>query len=192
MKFGIWVSWKSVKKIQVLLKSKRITGSLQEDQYTFLIVSCTVLRMRNVSDKSCRENQNTHIVFNDFFFFKKTLCSFWDNVEKYGRLGRPQMTIWHMHIPCWVPKATNTPSECVILNCFSTAIMVAQMCLNVILYVYCLSYLPFVLRCISMLCFIFHHFYFLHGTVAFYYFVFTIKKQSLWSGIMLWDLMLCS
>jgi hypothetical protein len=40
--------------------------------------------MRNVSDKSCRENQNMHILFNDFFF--KTLCSFWDKVEKYGRL----------------------------------------------------------------------------------------------------------
>jgi len=25
-------------------------------------------RMRNVSDKSCRENQNTHFVFNNFFF----------------------------------------------------------------------------------------------------------------------------
>jgi len=23
--------------------------------------------MRNVSDKSCRENQNTHIIFNNFF-----------------------------------------------------------------------------------------------------------------------------
>jgi len=37
-----------------------ITGTLHEDQYTFLIISRSVLlRMRNVSDKSCRENQNT-------------------------------------------------------------------------------------------------------------------------------------
>jgi len=49
----------------------RITGSLHEDQYTFFIVSRSVLlRMRNVSDKSCRENQNTQFLFNTFFFRK--------------------------------------------------------------------------------------------------------------------------
>ena len=48
---------------------KRITGILREDQYKFLITSVsTLLRMRNVSDKICRENQNTHFVFSNFFF----------------------------------------------------------------------------------------------------------------------------
>jgi hypothetical protein len=28
---------------------------------------------------------------------------------------RPQMTIWRMRIACWIPKATNTHSEYVIL-----------------------------------------------------------------------------
>jgi hypothetical protein len=32
--------------------------------------------------------------------------------------GRPQMTIWRMRIACWVPKATNTHSEYVILIAF--------------------------------------------------------------------------
>jgi hypothetical protein len=32
--------------------------------------------------------------------------------------GRPQMTIWHMHFACWVPKATNTYSKYVILVLF--------------------------------------------------------------------------
>ena len=32
--------------------------------------------------------------------------------------GRPQMTIWRMCIACWVPKATNTHSEYVILIAF--------------------------------------------------------------------------
>jgi hypothetical protein len=27
---------------------------------------------------------------------------------------RPQMTVWHMGIACWIPKATNTYSEYVI------------------------------------------------------------------------------
>jgi len=35
----------------------------------FLIISPSfLLIMRNVSDKSCRENQNTHFVFSNFFF----------------------------------------------------------------------------------------------------------------------------
>jgi hypothetical protein len=31
---------------------------------------------------------------------------------------RPQMTIWFMHIVCWITKATNTHSEYVILIAF--------------------------------------------------------------------------
>jgi len=29
-------------------------------------------------------------------------------------MGRPQMTMWCIRIACWMPKATNTHSECVI------------------------------------------------------------------------------
>jgi hypothetical protein len=32
--------------------------------------------------------------------------------------GRPQMTIWRMRIACWIPKATDTHSEYVILIAF--------------------------------------------------------------------------
>ena len=46
----------------------RITGALHEDLCTFMTLSRPLLlRMRNVLDKSCRENQNTHFVFNNFF-----------------------------------------------------------------------------------------------------------------------------
>ena len=31
---------------------------------------------------------------------------------------RPQMTIWRMRIACWIPKATNTHSQYVILTVF--------------------------------------------------------------------------
>jgi len=35
-------------------------GALHEDQYTFMIIShLLLLRMRNVSDESCKQNQNT-------------------------------------------------------------------------------------------------------------------------------------
>jgi hypothetical protein len=40
----------------------RITGTLSEDQYMFLNTSCSILlRMTNVSDESCGEDQNTHL-----------------------------------------------------------------------------------------------------------------------------------
>ena len=32
--------------------------------------------------------------------------------------SRPQTTIWHMHIACWIPHATNTLSEYVMLIVF--------------------------------------------------------------------------
>jgi hypothetical protein len=57
----------------------RITGTLHEDLCTFMITSRSVLfNMRYVSDKSYRENQNPHFVFNIFFFRKS--CRLWDNV----------------------------------------------------------------------------------------------------------------
>jgi hypothetical protein len=48
-----------------------------EDQCTFLIISRSILlRMRSASDRNCRLNQNTHLMF----FFR--LCLLWDNVKK--------------------------------------------------------------------------------------------------------------
>jgi hypothetical protein len=41
--------------------------------------------MRNCTDKSCRENQNTHFVFSKYFPKSVRLR---DNVEKYGRAGQ--------------------------------------------------------------------------------------------------------
>jgi hypothetical protein len=64
----------------------RTTCSLGEDQYTFLITCRWILlRMRNASDKSCRENQTTHVVIGNFFFKS---CRLWDNAEKSCRAGQ--------------------------------------------------------------------------------------------------------
>jgi len=39
----------------------RIAGTLHEDRCSFFIISRSfLLRMKNISDKRCRENQNTH------------------------------------------------------------------------------------------------------------------------------------
>jgi len=75
--------------------------------------------MRNVSDKSCKENQNTHFVFNNIYFFlKKRAVYEVTGGKKLVESGRSQMTIWHMRIACWIPKATNTHSGCVMLIAF--------------------------------------------------------------------------
>ena len=34
-----------------------------------------------------QKNQNTHFMFNNIFFFRKSFC-LWDNVVKYGRAGQ--------------------------------------------------------------------------------------------------------
>ena len=71
---------------------KVITGTLHEDQNTFLIISRSILlRMRNVSDKSCRENRNTHFVFNSTP--PRKWCRLWDSAKKNVEPDRPQMTI---------------------------------------------------------------------------------------------------
>ena len=65
--------------------------------------------MRNVSDKSCRENQNTHFVCRNFFFENRAVYEImWKNIVQRGR---PQMTIWRMRIAGLIPKATKTHSE---------------------------------------------------------------------------------
>ena len=70
--------------------------------------------MRNVSDKSCRENQNTFSVF-----FSPENHGVYEIMWKYiVDRGRAQVTIWRMRISCWIPKATNTHSEYVLLIAF--------------------------------------------------------------------------
>jgi len=58
-----------VEKVQVSLNSDKIKRYyLHKDQCTFFIIPRSFLfRMRNVTDKSFRENQNTHFVFSNFF-----------------------------------------------------------------------------------------------------------------------------
>jgi len=84
-----------------------MTGTFGEDQYIFLIISRSfLLRMKNVSDKLCSENQNAHFMFSNIFFFEN--CAIYEKMWKnIIDRGRPQMTTWHMSIACWIPKATN-------------------------------------------------------------------------------------
>ena len=78
-----------------------------------------LLRMRNVSDKSYRENPNTRFTFSNLFsFFRKSWLSviMWKNMVEPGW---PQTKIWRMRIACWIIKAINTHPEYIIVIAFS-------------------------------------------------------------------------
>jgi hypothetical protein len=74
MKFGIRVFFANIsRKVKFHLTLTIITGTLHEaDRYTFFISLSVLLRMRNVSDKSCTENQNTYFTYSNFFSPKKS------------------------------------------------------------------------------------------------------------------------
>jgi hypothetical protein len=83
----------------------------------FFIIFCPfLLIMRNVSDKSCRGNPNTHFMFDNFF---QKSCCLWDNVEKCcTAVQATDDSMAHVHciLDAWGYKYTH--SGCIILNAF--------------------------------------------------------------------------
>jgi len=67
---------KSATKIAASIKSDKNIGYFTRRP----IYRSVLLRMRKVSNKNRRENQNTHLVFNNYM---RTSCRLWDNVERY-------------------------------------------------------------------------------------------------------------
>jgi hypothetical protein len=72
--------------------------------------------MRNVSDKSCRENQNTRFVF--IISLSEILAIYETTLTNMVESARPQMTTWRMRFSYWITKATDRHSEYVILIAF--------------------------------------------------------------------------
>jgi len=65
----------------------RIAGS--EDVCTFMISHQSLLRMRNVSNKSCKESQNTRFMFNNSIYDSCAIYEvMWKSVE--SRAGHRQ------------------------------------------------------------------------------------------------------
>jgi hypothetical protein len=50
--------------------------------------------MKNVSDKICRENQNTNFVFHAFFLNRVVYAIIWENIVEPGR---PDDNMAHAH-----------------------------------------------------------------------------------------------
>jgi hypothetical protein len=69
-----------------------MTGTSHEDQYTFMIISHRILlRKETLSDKTCRENQNTYFIFNNLLSENRAVCEArWKNTLEPDS---PQMTI---------------------------------------------------------------------------------------------------
>ena len=113
MEFLIWVLFENIsRKFKFHWNLTRIADTLQEGQYTFMIISCLVLlRIRNISDKTGTENQ-TCILYSTIFFSSK-IVPFMRQCRKISYSltdDRRQYDAGASH-----PKATITLSENVIL-----------------------------------------------------------------------------
>jgi len=75
-------------------------------------------------------------MFNNFLKIVPFCEMVWKNLVESGT---PHTTVWRMHAACWIPKATNTHFEYVILIALPQQKMLAWMHLSVTLYVHCLS-----------------------------------------------------
>ena len=104
--------------------------------------------MRNVSDKSCRENQNTHFVFSNFFSFENHAVYeiVW---KKYGRIR--QATYDNMAPAHCMLVATNTHTEYEILIAFQRQQTLHERVSMLGLYVHYLSCLVLVYRLLTTL-----------------------------------------
>jgi hypothetical protein len=87
-----------------------VMGTLNEDLCTFMIVFWAILlTVRSVSDRKCRENQNTRFIFKTFV---RTSCCLWDNVKKirYSQTGHIyQYSTLHTH--CMLDKRLQTHTQ---------------------------------------------------------------------------------
>ena len=103
-------------KFQASAKHDQHNGTSRAHRCTFMIMPCSFLvRIRNVSHKSATKIK-TQILCSVSFFFVENRAVFevmWKNTAEQDS---PQMTIWRMRVVCWIPKGTDTHSECVMLE----------------------------------------------------------------------------
>ena len=101
--------------------------------------------MKNVSDKSCRENQNT-ILYS--ITPPPKIVTFCDNVEKCGTAGQATdgNTTRRMRFSSLITNVTNTHSEYLITIAFLRQKLLNERAFILGLHVRCLSYLQIMLR----------------------------------------------
>ena len=130
----------NIRALKICRENSRLIKIWQEYQVLYMKTgTCTfmgisrriLLRMRNVSDKSCRENQKK-LCFSATVFRKS--CRFWENEEKCraARQATDCNTIWRVRFACWITKTTDTHTHRIRnFYCFTTVKMVMRTRLNV-------------------------------------------------------------
>jgi hypothetical protein len=104
-KFDIWEFFGNLsKKFKFHENPPRITSTVHKGVFTFMTISRWILlRMRNVLDKTCRENQNTHFMFSTFL---SIIVPFMRKCRKnWCRMRGHEMTVWCICVACWISKA---------------------------------------------------------------------------------------
>ena len=128
---------KYIEKLQVLFKSEKNNRYFTWRPTNVFDNISVLLRIRNVSEKRCRQNQNTYFVFHIFPpEYPAVYEIMWKNILE---TARPQLTIWRMLIACWINKATSRHSEYVIIIAVTLKQWSHEHISVFILYVNCLS-----------------------------------------------------
>jgi hypothetical protein len=94
----------------------RITSTLHEDQYAFLIIAHSVLlRRESIIEKLQRKIKTFYV---QLIYLSENRAAYeiiWINIAEPNR---PKTTLWRARITCWVSKASVTHSEHVVLIAF--------------------------------------------------------------------------
>ena len=109
---------KFAQKIQVPLQSDKNNRHFTWRPLYIFVTKCRwiLLRIKNIPDKSCTENQHIDFIFNTFSSENRAVYEImWKNIVQPDR---PQTTIWRMRYAYWIPKSTNTHSEYAIIIVF--------------------------------------------------------------------------
>jgi hypothetical protein len=128
MKFDILVCFEHLSwKFMLRWNMTRITGTLHRELCTLAVVSCWIFRrMKNISDKSCRENQNTHFMCAVTFSYQNRVLYeiMWKN---YGGAwhSTDDNRIRRLHFARWRTEATD-PFRMWNTYCFFTATLVTR------------------------------------------------------------------
>ena len=117
MKFDICVFSENLsRKFKSHYSLSRVTDTSQQHLCNLIIISrCIARRIGNASDKICTENKYTHYRFNNFPPPPENRTVYEIMYRNNVELDRLQTTVWSKRVPCWIPKATNTHSQYVVL-----------------------------------------------------------------------------
>jgi len=106
--------WKICRENSFHQNLTRITGTLHEDHYTFMVSCRIILRMRNVSDRTCKASQNAHFIFCIPLppHNRAVYEIIWKNIVERGR---PQTTVWRIRLLDGWQRVQAHTQKCVLI-----------------------------------------------------------------------------